>query len=188
MERVEFQSKSDGLCVVFECRPWVCAVPTLWIKGLLTLDEGRLITPQPGATEAQDPRTVLARGMLLGVGRQWFAAWDFGQMLELPSLSGAWLLLLLRHGERNVPLALRVGPCIAVEACGGGVLLPPGLFRARRAALEGAFVFNPRASAGAHAAVGLRVNPGALWTAPELDQSARSLASAKPRPEPRAHG
>ena len=32
---------SEGLCVLFECAPWLCAIPTSWINGLLTLDEAR---------------------------------------------------------------------------------------------------------------------------------------------------
>jgi len=47
-------------------------------------------------------------------------------------------------------------------------------------------VFDP--GAGARPAIGLRLNPAALWTPRELDQSARLVTSAAPLPERRRHG
>jgi hypothetical protein len=183
---------SEGLSVLFECAPWVCAVPTSWIKGLLTLDEGRLVAASSatgaanGASRRHDPRAPLSSGLLLSVGSQWFAPWDFGQMVEREPLSSGWLLFQIRHAEREIPLALRVGPCTAVNVVAGAVPLPRALFRARPAAFEGAFVFNP--GAGVRSSLGLVVNPAALWTARELEQSARLIASQSPRTERRNHG
>jgi hypothetical protein len=95
-------------------------------------------------------------------------------------------LLQIRHADREIPLALRVGPCTAVHVVADAVPLPRALFRARQAAFEGAFVFDP--GAGARPSIGLRVNPAALWTPQELDQSARLVTSAAPLPERRRHG
>jgi hypothetical protein len=182
---------SEGLSVLFECAPWVCAIPSSWIKGLLTVDEGRLL---PAATAAaggaagrrHDPRAPLASGLLLSVGSQWFAAWDFGQMVERGPLASGWLLFQIRHAEREIPLALRVGPCTAVHTVAGAVPLPRALFRARPGAFDGAFVYEP--GAGARSSLGLLVNPAALWTARELEQSARLIASLSSRAERRSHG
>lgn len=185
---------SDGLSVLFECAPWVCAIPTSWIKGLLTVDEARLVPASSAAVGSAtagtgarrcDPRAPLTNDLLLSVGSQWFAPWDFGQMVEHASLASGWLLFQIRHAERDIPLALRVGPCTAVHAVGHGVPLPRALFRARAAAFEGAFVFDP--GAGARASIGLVVNPAALWTPRELDQSARLIAGAASRAERRNH-
>jgi hypothetical protein len=185
---------SDGLSVLFECAPWVCAIPTSWIKGLLTVDEGRLLAASTAAASATagaavrryDPRAPLAKDLLLSVGSQWFAPWDFGQMMGQAALASGWLLFQIRHAERDIPLALRVGPCTAVHVVAGAVPLPRALFRARQAAFEGAFVFDP--GAGVRASIGLRVNPAGLWTARELEQSARLIASLTSRPERRHHG
>jgi len=176
---------SEGLSVLFECAPWVCAIPTSWIKGLLTVDEGRLLATT-GAAPRLDPRTVLTNDMVLSVGSQWFAAWDFGQMVERAPLASGWLLLHIRHAERDIPLALRVGPCTAVHAVVETVPLPRGLFRARHSAIEAAFVFDP--GAGARPAIGLLLNPAALWAARELERSAGLLESAGLRAERLSHG
>jgi hypothetical protein len=181
---------SDGLSVLFECAPWVCAIPTSWIKGLLTVDEGRLLAASSAtagaAARRYDPRAPLAKDLLLSVGSQWFAPWDFGQMVEHAPLASGWLLFQIRHAEQDIPLALRVGPCTAVHVVAQAVPLPRALFRARRAAFEGAFVFEP--GAGVRASIGLRVNPAALWTPRELEQSARLIASLASRAERRNHG
>jgi len=185
---------SDGLSVLFECAPWVCAIPTSWIKGLLTVDEARLLpassvaagSATAGATARRyDPRAPLTNDLLLSVGSQWFAPWDFGQLVEHAPLASGWLLFQIRHAERDIPLALRVGPCTAVRVVADGVPLPHALFRARPGAVESAFVFEP--GAGARASIGLRVNPAALWTPRELDQSARLIAGATSRAERRSH-
>jgi len=185
-------SASDGLCVLFECAPWLCAIPSSWVDGLLTLDEARLLAGAPGKQEAAlrrcDPRAPLAGDMRLSVGSHWYAPWDLGQMVELAPLAGGWLLLQIRHAERYVPLALRVGPCTAVHPIAEALPLPRALFRARPAAFDGAFVFDAGADPGQRAPVGLRLDPAGLWTARELDQSARLMASAVPHPERRSHG
>jgi hypothetical protein len=66
------------------------------------------------------------------------------------------------------------------------VPLPRALFRARPAAFEGAFVFEP--GAGVRSSLGLLVNPAALWTARELEQSARLIAGLSSSTERRNHG
>lgn len=180
----EPRSKDDDLCIVFECSPWVCGVPTAWVKRLLSVDEARLLAVTPRGLERQDPRAAIEGGMLLEVGRRRFAAWDFGRLVELGALSSGWLLMMIPHGQRSVALALRVGPCIAVEVFAAGVALPQGLFRARREAFEQAFAFQPKAQPGARPSVGLRMNPAALWTRDELDLSARLIESSSPAPGP----
>jgi hypothetical protein len=185
-------STSEGLCVLFECAPWLCAIPSSWIKGLLTVDEVRLVAGVPGerATGLRrcDPRAPLAGDMRLSIGSHWYAPWDLGQMVELAPLAGGWLLFQIRHAERDIPLALRVGPCTAVHTVAEVMPLPQALFRARTGAVDGAFVFDAGASAGGRAPIGLKLNPAGLWTARELEQSARLLASAAPHPERRRHG
>jgi hypothetical protein len=126
--------------------------------------------------------------MRLSVGSHWYAPWDLGQMIELAPLAGGWLLFQIRHAERDVPLALRVGSCTAVHPITEALPLPRALFRARPAAFDGAFVFDAGASSNERAPIGLRLNPAGLWTARELEQSARLMASARPRPERRRHG
>lgn len=183
---------SNGPCVLFECAPWLCAIPTSWVHGLLTLDEASLLAGVPGEPEARlrrcDPRAPLTGDMRLSVGSHWYAPWDLGQMVERAPLAGGWLLFQMRHDERYIPLALRVGACTAVHPIAGVLPLPRALFRARAAAFDGAFVLDAEASAGARAPIGLRLDPAGLWTARELEQSARLMASANPRPVRRSHG
>jgi hypothetical protein len=170
---------ADALCVVFECAPWAFAVPTRWLTGLLTVDEGQLWAGGArGETRtAGDPRGPVARHALLLVGARWFAAWDFGVMMNLPPLQHAWLLMLVPHGGQEVPVALRVGHCSSVETFEGAVSLPAGLFRERRQAFGQCFSFNPAStSPGATALVGLMLNPAGLWTSEELVSSAHRVA------------
>lgn len=183
--RAASRPASEGLSVLFECAPWVCAIPTSWIKGLLTVDEGRLVATL-GAPRRLDPRSPLTADMLLAVGKEWFAAWDFGQMVERAPLTSGWLLLQIRHADRDIPLALRVGPCTAVHGVADTVPLPRGLFRARHSAIESAFIFDP--GAGVRAAIGLSLNLAALWTPRELERSAGLLENARPRLEQLGHG
>ena len=175
-------NEADALSVVFDCAPWAFAVPTRWLTGLLSVDEGQLWVARARGEPptAGDPRGRVTRDALLLVGARWFAAWDFGVMLNLPPLQRAWLLMSVPHGGQEVPVALRVGHCFSVETFEGAVPLPAGLFRERWQAFEQCFAFHPlNASPEAGSLVGLTVNPAALWMPDELASSARALAHVR---------
>ena len=44
------------------------------------------------------------------------AAWDLGRLLGLGDVAGGWVLLRLPFDGGGLPVALRTGPCIGVNA------------------------------------------------------------------------
>jgi len=165
------------LCVLVGCHHVVCALPIPSIDRL-TLPEAaqRLVIPSrtaDAATASGEPLPAVVQ-----VGDERFAAWDLGLMLGLRPLAKSWVLLRVSHAGKQVPIALRAGPCLAVQNVRKLMKLPPGIFRARRAALTDGFAAAATKGIRHHASVGLFLDPVRLWEDHELQASAAALARA----------
>jgi hypothetical protein len=166
------------LCVLVGFHHLVCALPLPSIDRL-TLPEAaqRLVIPSrlaDAATPSGEPLPAVVQ-----VGGERYAAWDLGLMLGLRPVAKSWVLMQVPHAGKSVPIALRAGPCLAVQNVRKLMKLPPGIFRARRAALTDGFAA-AAATKGAryHASVGLWLDPARLFEASELQASATALARA----------
>jgi hypothetical protein len=100
-------------------------------------------------------------------------------MIELPSLVDAWVFLSIPHGRGSVPLALRTGPCLVVGQLPEISALPSAIFRARPGAFAAGFPIESILFRSGGWAVGLLLDPRALFTDAELDMSLESLGTSK---------
>jgi hypothetical protein len=160
------------------CHQVVCALPIPSIDRL-TLPEAaqRLVVPSRSA----EPVAASADSLpaVVQVGDERFAAWDLGPMLGLRPLAKSWVLLRVSHGGKDVPIALRAGPCLAVQSVRKLSSLPPGIFRGRRGAITAGFATAATKGAARYqASVGLWLDPARLWEGQELQASAAALARA----------
>jgi hypothetical protein len=162
------------------CHDHVLAVSTKHVERLLLPEE---ISRVELVAEPGDGKGDKARRAVALVNGRYYAAWDLGQMLEMPALSNAWMLLKLPRGDSEVPLALRTGACLAVHPVRKSVPLPPGLFKARRGAFSSAFD-GVQVGTSAPSLVGLCLEPDSLWTTAELEASLAAIALASSRPTP----
>ena len=160
------------LCVVFGCHDLVCALP------IATLD--RLTLPE--SAEELDPPAAPAGGRADGplpdvveVDEQRFAAWDLGVLFGLGPVAGAWVLLRLSHAGTEIPLALRTGPCFAVQELHNLMKIPGELFQSRGGAVVEGFATAAVKRARFETGVGLVLDPGALLLPQELEASAKAL-------------
>jgi hypothetical protein len=169
--------------VLVGCHHLVCALPIPSIDRL-TLPEAaqRLVIPSRAAEPAGAPGEPLPA--VVQVGDERFAAWDLGSLLGLRPLAKSWVLLRVAHGGKEVRIALRTGPCLAVQGVRKLMALPPGIFRARRSALTDGFAAPATKGARLHASVGLWLDPSRLWETHELQASATALARAAGVPAP----
>jgi hypothetical protein len=150
------------LCIVFDCHAVVCALPARFVGRLVLPEEVQLVDADGASSKLDGTRVLVSAG-------QAFAAWDLGEMVELAPLAAAWVLVRLVDRGASVALALRTGRCRAVERLGSTVSVPRGVFRQRKGAFPASFA--------REGAVGLYLDPVALWTAEELETSARTLAA-----------
>ncbi len=134
--------------VVARVGPWVVALPT-----------DRLLR----MSLASDVRKL---GNVLVAGERGYAVWSLGTMLGLRDPVRSVALLEFSHAGRSLPVALELGECLRVERQLRVRAAPPALFARRVGAFTGAFV-------GEVARVGWVLDLGRLWTAAELDESAR---------------
>ena len=105
-------------------------------------------------------------GNVLVAGERGYAAWSLGTMLGLRDAVRSVALLELSHAGRRLAVALELGECLRVERQLRVRVTPPVLFARRVGAFTGAFVDD-------EARVGWVLDLGRLWTAAELDESAR---------------
>jgi hypothetical protein len=160
------------LCVVLACHHLLCALPIRSVDRLAL----------PDAAQPVSRRTSRAKGdagvpppPLVRLGEQSWAVWDLGVLLGLAPAQGSWVLLQVPLDGGAVALALRTGPCFAVQSVRRLAALPPGIFRARRAALAGTFASAAVKGPRAPAQVGLWIEPARLWEPLELAASAAVL-------------
>ena len=151
------------LAVVVAAHGTAVAIATRWVSRLALPSDARTIrTGNPG---------------LVAIGDKTCAAWDLGELLGLPALSAAWVLLEVPHGKKTIPVALRTGACLVVEALPKTIPLPHRALAARSDAVRGAF-----AATGRHggALFGLSLDPTRLFTPSELDAASALLRNPEP--------
>jgi hypothetical protein len=142
------------LAVVVRIHDLLAAIPTAEVTGLVLASEATTLRPaSPGG-----PGLVEANG---GV----FASWDLGELLGLPPVEHAWVMLGVRHGHSTLRLALRTGPCLVVEQMPATVRVPARVLTVRAAGVLGAFRGKGRG------AYGLALDPQRLLTEDELRAS-----------------
>lgn len=173
-ERAARQRESAGaVCVFLHCHRHVLAIPTTQVERLLLFDE-------VGREELVTTKLSAGRGVV-PVGSLYYASWDLGQMLGLAPLSSAWVLLRVPFLGGEVRLALKTGPCMAVQPLRSTVALPQGAFRARQEGLSRAFAATEVRFGLGDALVGLYVNLVRLWTPSELEISDAAVAEVEAR-------
>lgn len=155
--------------VVFRCQSHLLAVATRWVERLLMREEVRAEEPAAGG----------------GVARIWvddlpWAAWDLGVMLGMGPLASAYVLLRVPWRAGTTRLALRTGPCLAVQRLPPTWPLRPEVFASRAGAVSAAFDASALGKP-AEALMGYVLDPASLWTLAELELSA-SLTDAQVRP------
>jgi hypothetical protein len=151
------------LAVIVAAHSIAVAIGTRWVSRLALPSDARVIrTGKPG---------------LVAIAGATYAAFDLGELLGLQPLSSAWVMLDVPHAKRTVPIALRTGACLVVEALPRTVQLPRGAFEQRNAAMRGAFTATSRHGG---ALFGLSLDPTRLFTASELDEAITVLRNAEP--------
>jgi hypothetical protein len=153
--------------VFFELGTLVGALPAHAVRRLLLLDEVR------APSELHEGEWLLVEA----AGRP-HAGRDLGVLLEVPGDVSAWVLVDVLGPGGNVPLALRTGRCLMVDRLPPLFRVPEGLFRSRGRAFPAAFHVTGIASRGSASAMGLCVDPFALFGVQELGTAAGLLARA----------
>jgi hypothetical protein len=154
--------------VFLECHGALLALPSRRVVRLVLREE---VTLKPSSI----PGVPLAV-----VGGRAYTAWNLGQLLELPPVDAAWVLLRIPHEGAELPLALATGRCLLVAPLGReATSLPPGLFRGRHNALWGAFSLAGLGHGKLAGVMGLCLDPLRLWSRQELSLSASALLSER---------
>jgi hypothetical protein len=81
------------------------------------------------------------------------------------------------HEGAELALALRTGPCFAVQSLRNLLKLPSEVFQERRGALTDGFATAAVKRTNLEANVGVLIDPRGLWTRLELQMSAAVLAA-----------
>jgi hypothetical protein len=165
-----------GLSLVVRCHAWVLAL------------DGECVDRVAGTADLPEPVRPLLTGAPAALGLVTpadgvaHAAWDLGRLLGLGDVAGAWVLLRLPFDGSGLPVALRTGPCIGVNALARTAVrpLPRAAFASeRRAAIGGAVALDLLGrQAAAEGSLGLELRPERLLTRAELELCARWLAAA----------
>jgi hypothetical protein len=165
---------ASDLCVFIDCHSFLCAFAVSGIDRLILADEVDL-GDEDGAPRS--PARPLSGQHLVGVAGFPFVAWDLSLLLAVAPASRAFLLLRIAHGDHEIPIALRTGPCLFVEPLRTLTPVPQGVFRSRRGAIAGAFAVGSRTGGSVKTAakLGLYLDPRHLWTSDDLDTSRRTL-------------
>jgi len=170
------------LCVVLGCHHVVCALPIDNIDRLVLPDAVEPIETAPSAAvRARDLEAESAVPEVVRVAGRCYAAWDLGVLFGLAPVSGAWVLLSLMHEGAEVALALRTGPCFAVQTLRNLIKLPGEIFQERRGALTDGFATSAVRKADLDTNVGVLVDPKGLWSRQELQISAAVLDAVEGR-------
>ena len=162
-------SKAAEPSVILACHEYVVSMATRRVERLVLADE---VEVAPAKAAGQGNVQVVR------VGKSRYAAWNLGRMFELNPLKGSWVLLKIPHAGAELPMALAVGRCLLVSPVKDVTPLPPGVFRARRSALWGAFPCASIQGKLGGALMGLCLDPLRLWTREELEKSAAALIAA----------
>jgi hypothetical protein len=171
------EPQAAALVVVVACHGVVCTLPVGCVDRLVRRDEVEAFRPTAGKGPAGG-----SRQQLVTASGDIYAAWNLGTMLELPPLSAAWVLMQVPSPEGPVAMALRTGACLMVQSAPPSVPVPPGIFRARSAAMTGAFPTTSLRGKQLEALVGICLDPLQLWSAAELESSRLAVEQAEGPP------
>ena len=168
------------LCVVLACHHVVCALPIDNVERLVLPDVVEPVEfPHPPTGPSAGDETPVPE--IVRVGTKHYAAWDLGVLFGLGAVQGAWVLLSLMHEGAEVALALRTGPCFAVQTLRNLIKLPGEAFQERRGALTDGFATAVLKNKQIDANVGVLVDPKGLWSRRELQVSAAVLQAFEGR-------
>jgi hypothetical protein len=166
------------LCVVLACHRTVCALPIDNIDRLVLPEAVEAVeAPRPAATSGRGPggSTDAAAPGVVRIDGKSYAAWDLGVLFGLGPVQGAWVLLSLMHEGTDLALALRTGPCFAVQSLRNLLKIPGEVFQERRGALTDAFATSAIKRTDLETNVGVLIDPRGLWSRAELQMSAAVL-------------
>ena len=109
-------------------------------------------------------------------GEPW-VAWDLGMLIGKRAQTRSWVLVRLPYANTTLRLALRTGRCLAVGQPSTRTVLPRGMFESRPGAVSSAFLIDEGLGAGPGAVGSLciAIDVAQLWSAYELQLSAKSL-------------
>ena len=171
---------ATGLCLVVRCHAWVLALDAECVDRVA----GPADLPEPEGLRHLGAPAAL--GLVTSADGLRHAAWDLGRLLGLGDVAGGWVLLRLPFDGSGLPVALRTGPCIGVNALARTAIhpLPLAAFASlRRAAIGGAVALDRLGSQAAlEGTLGLEVRPDRLLTRAEMELSARRLAAPSGEP------
>jgi hypothetical protein len=182
------EESKPRLCVVLACHHVVCALPIDNVDRLVLPEAVEPVeAPRQAAGRARELRDgsrSLAETPVPDVVRvagKCFAAWDLGVLFGLGPVSGTWVLLSLMHESAEISLALRTGPCYAVQTLRNLMKLPGEIFAERRGALTDGFATSAVKKSDLHTNVGVLIDPRGLWGRHELQMSAAVLNAIEGR-------
>jgi hypothetical protein len=178
LQRTLASPGAERLWAFVRCHQQLFAVATEVVERLVLPAAVRLLVPDEAPTEVRSASLDPREPAVVAVDQQLYAAWDLGQLLQLPPLADAWILMRVPHDEGHIPVALRIGTCLSVGRLTAATPLPAGVFRARQAAFSDVFTVDPNRASGAEALFGVCLDPLRLWTTAELE-SARAALSGR---------
>jgi hypothetical protein len=121
------EGKSE-LAVLVACHTFLVAIPARSVV--------RLFLPDEVTAHVKEGDALLGT---VRAGDRTCAAWDLGQLLELPPTSQAWVVLDVVADGRPLAVALRTGVCALVAEVRAEAALPGRIFKKRGQAFPAAF-------------------------------------------------
>lgn len=161
--------------MVLACHRVVCALPIDNIDRLVLPDAVEPVEAARPALQTSRHGTDAAAPGVVRVAGKCFAAWDLGVLFGLGPVEGSWVLLSIMHEGVELALALRTGPCFAVQSLRNLLKLPGEVFADRRGALTDGFSTEVVKRSQLESNVGVLIDPRGLWSRSELQMSAAVL-------------
>lgn len=148
----------EQLHLYVACHEFAFSIDVRSIERLVLPDE---VTVAPGGSAA------------VQVGRQRYAPFNLGRLLEMPDTRGATVLARTLVAGTEVAFALETGPCLLVRSQERAHRIAAGIFRGRRRALSGAFVLPEGLRAPGRAPVGFILDLDQLLDVAEREAAAK---------------
>ncbi len=158
--------EKQRLGLLFECHRFVVNLDVNVVERLVLSDELKELPSHHGT------RVVAAGG-------EPYAAFNLGRLLGLAPTTGAAVLVRAAFAGGPLRLCLETGPCLLVRQPPRATPLGPGLFRARRRALEAAFALPSDLAARSRSPVGFSLSIDGLLNAAERDAAAKAIRATR---------